>query len=287
MLAVVVVSLGLHLPLRPYASRVLSRAALPRAAAKDASDAPEGGTAGDGGDGLDMDALYGRIERARVAAEPETVHVLILDSMVPGQRLSFTAPDQLVQAIKDNDGKPLCMFGRERLQVFTHGVEVRVCRCDTRDDGDADVELVAGRVCELAALGDDKGSLWKGRPGTVRWVTLDSDEPDDLPSEACHRQSAQLDALVERWLELVRTTGRERSDGQLDAVLSDLGDMPQGINAKALWVAGLINPLPALGVALEVRPAALMAPSTEQRLQAVFMGIVDSIGRLGNAGPPF
>lgn len=94
---------------------------------------------------------------------------------------------------------------------------------------------------------------------------------------------------MDEWIELVRTTGRERSSGQIDQILSDLGDMPgtQEPNARCLWVAGLINPLPALGVALEIRPAALMAPDTKSRLQAIEMGLRDSISRLKQVGPPF
>eukprot|EP00966_Prymnesium_polylepis_P257503 5948617-Prymnesium_polylepis.2 len=63
--------------------------------------------------------------------------------------------------------------------------------------------------------------------------------------------------------------------------------MPDDPDARALWVAGLINPLPALGVALEVRPAALMASTTDERLEVVEMGLRDSIKRLQSPGPPF
>ena len=88
---------------------------------------------------------------------------------------------------------------------------------------------------------------------------------------------------------VVRNGGRERSPGQLDGVMRDLGPMPEADapSARALWIAGLINPLPALGVALEVRPAALMAPTAEVRLQVVEMGLQDSIERLKSPGPTF
>lgn len=228
----------------------------------------------------DMELLASRIEGARTASMPEAARVLILDSMVPGQRLELQAPDVLVQTLKDFDGSPLVMFGRERSSVYTHGVEVRVARCDARPDGDSDVELVAGRYCELESLGEDEGSLWRGRDAKVRWLPLDTDEPDDQPSELLLQRSGQLEELVERWIDLVRKTRRERAPGQLDQVLKDLGPMPPRPNERALWVAGLINPLPALGVALEVRPAALMAKSTERRLAVAQMGIVDSIARL-------
>ena len=65
--------------------------------------------------------------------------------------------------------------------------------------------------------------------------------------------------------------------------------MPEAeyVDDRALWVAALINPLPALGVALEVRPAALAASSALERLGVVEEGIRDSIKRLKRDGPTF
>ena len=62
----------------------------------------------------------------------------------------------------------------------------------------------------------------------------------------------------------MRSTGRERSPGHLAGVLADLGPMPPAARPRdrATWVAALINPLPALGVSLEIRPAVLCAAST-------------------------
>jgi len=64
-------------------------------------------------------------------------------------------------------------------------------------------------------------------------------------------------------------------------------------NARALWVAGVINPLPPLGapssktssktveigpsVAPEIRPSTLMAQTVEARLSSVEVGLAESI----------
>jgi hypothetical protein len=50
-------------------------------------------------------------------------------------------------------------------------------------------------------------------------------------------------------------------------VLADLGPMPSvgDPEERALWVAALINPLPGLGVAYEIRPAMLATNSASQR----------------------
>ena len=55
---------------------------------------------------------------------------------------------------------------------------------------------------------------------------------------------------------LARAAARGRYAAQLDAALADLGPMPDADrpNTRALWVAGLINPVSKLGLALEVRP---------------------------------
>ena len=126
----------------------------------------------------------------------------------------------------------------------------------------------------------------RGAPGGG--VSDRSGVSGETRSELLARSEA-LGVLVDEWEELVRNGGRERSPGQLDGVMRDLGPMPEADapSARALWIAGLINPLPALGVALEVRPAALMAPTAEVRLQVVEMGLQDSIERLKSDGPAF
>ena len=77
--------------------------------------------------------------------------------------------------------------------------------------------------------------------------------------EALGEAAIGLLGLVNTWLGLVRD-GRERQEGQIDQVLEDLGPMPQPMQrpgALSLWVGALINPLPSLGVAWEVRPGLL------------------------------
>jgi hypothetical protein len=70
---------------------------------------------------------------------------------------------------------------------------------------------------------------------------------------------------------LVRVGGHERSPNQLEELFRDLGPMPpaEDCDDRAMWVAAMINPLPALGVAYEIRPAVLTAQSPTTRLQVV------------------
>jgi len=105
-------------------------------------------------------------------------------------------------------------------------------------------------------------------------------EPFD--SEANARAAAELAPLVSEWKALVREGGHERRKGQLDLIESHIGPMPpSGEPARvAAWVAALINPIPALGVAYEIRPALLMARDTRGMLRVAREGIVTSIERL-------
>lgn len=94
--------------------------------------------------------------------------------------------------------------------------------------------------------------------------------------------------LASEWEETVKVTGRERFPGHLRGIAHDLGcSIPDEPNARALWVAALINPLPALGVALEIRPAVLTARTTSRRLRIAKQGLRDSIDRMRRPGSCF
>lgn len=165
------------------------------------------GMASEGPD-LDMGALATRIADVQALPAPEAVRIFDLDAMVPRQRLAFDAPqafvDQLDQAEADG-GKALVMVGRELSALNSHGVEVEVETVQRRSDGTgAAVTLVAGRFCEVISVGDDEGSRWLGRSGTVCWVSLDADSPEEAPTEALIEQGRQLEGLTVE-LALTRT----------------------------------------------------------------------------------
>lgn len=84
-------------------------------------------------------------------------------------------------------------------------------------------------------------------------------------------------SLVDRWIELAREN--EREPGQIDRLLQDLGTIPppEAPSDRAFWVGALINPIPAMGVALEVRPALLTADTAMERVDLALDGIEKSI----------
>ncbi|KAL3807071.1 hypothetical protein ACHAXA_011005 [Cyclostephanos tholiformis] len=84
-------------------------------------------------------------------------------------------------------------------------------------------------------------------------------------------------SLVDRWIELARQN--ERHPGQIDALLRQLGEIPpeHEPTERAFWIGALINPLPSMGVAMEIRPALLLSKSAEERVEVALDGILKSI----------
>ena len=101
-------------------------------------------------------------------------------------------------------------------------------------------------------------------------------------AEECEQMSAALEALVDEWSSLVTGGGFERQPDQLELIRSHIGDMPpeDDMARRAAWVGALINPIPALGVAYEIRPALLMARDTHGMLKVATDGIKLSIEHL-------
>ena len=75
-----------------------------------------------------------------------------------------------------------------------------------------------------------------------------------------------------------------------DAVLRDLGPMCEAETPDeiAFWCAGLLNPIPALGVCKEIRPQVLEAADALERVEIVREALLDSLERCDNMPPgPF
>lgn len=84
-------------------------------------------------------------------------------------------------------------------------------------------------------------------------------------------------SLVERWIELAKEN--ERHPGQIERLLGQLGDIPpeHEPTERALWVGALINPLPSMGVAMEIRPKLLVSKKAEERVEIALDGMLKSI----------
>ena len=118
---------------------------------------------------------------------------------------------------------------------------------------------------------------------------VDGDPMTSQPNAAkCFKMAEDLEPLVDEWYGLVRLGGWERIPGQLDLIKSHIGEMPprEEPARRATWVASLINPIPALGVAYEIRPALLMARDTITMLTVATEGVRLSIERLRQGKNP-
>ena len=226
----------------------------------------------------DMPELNARIDRYK----GDAVRLLVLKApLVPRQKLPLVVPMSFLLNVERGSRMVAC--GRHR-SIHTHGVEVFARNITPREDGRLDVVLTTGPVCEVTELGvaEDLASPWLGRDARVRWLeTLDDDVASLMSSRAIARSEA-LEPLLAEWTDKVRRSGRERFEGQINRVLEELGPMPvpHEVSNRCLWAAALINPQPPIGLANEVRPTVLMAANAEERLDAVELSIVDSIGRL-------
>jgi hypothetical protein len=138
-------------------------------------------------------------------------------------------------------------------------------------------------------------------------IQCDLDDPNEAVDDATLHKAESLIPLIDEWYELASTmetyknadvtaTSRIQSGRPglyvdplklLERVLADLGSRPpvSQPTALAFWAAALINPLPALGVSLEIRGRILEAPNVKRRLEILELGLVRSIQNLKGERP--
>jgi len=248
-----------------------------------------------------MASLRSRVQEVEDSATK--LPLMVLDTMLPRQVLQIQIEHPvLVELIRDRLRKEtptLGMLGMARVKGLSQpvplrsGVEVQIIQMEKSKEGnDWDVALRAGRRFRI------KGEVEKTEQGwtEARVEFVDSQEQEEKEVEsgddrltvaraiAKSRQFTDPNAtlennasLVDRWIELARRN--ERQPGQIDALLIQVGEIPpeHEPTERAMWVGALINPLPALGVAMEIRPTLLVAKSAEDRVQVALEGILKSI----------
>lgn len=247
----------------------------------------------------------------------EPIKAVVLDALLPRQALvleQISPPFLALLTALEAASQPLAVLGSKssarlpgiEAKVMRFGVECHIERLVTHADGTGGAVLVGGRLCEVLSLGPESsaatgaaarlaefGGAARYFDARVRWIDLaESDEYEragSTGSRAVELAARELTALVAHWLGLVRAQNRERAPGQLAELLHELGPMPplEQPSDRALWAAALLNPEPALGVALEVRPSVLGAPTALSRLQFAKAGLIDSIRRMKGGSPLF
>ena len=243
--------------------------------------------------------------------------LIILDSMLPRQVMDIQLSHPTLQhLIKhrtiETENPTLGMIGMIRTNQgyvpLTNGVEVEIVECGQAQDipGDEmgssenawDVTLKAKRRFTLA--GEVKKTEGGWTESRVKYLeSCVEEETQQKQSEQDEDATARLSlaraisksrqftqpninipenlSIIDRWIELAREN--ERHPNQIDKLLDQLGDIPpeDQPSERAFWIGALINPLPALGVSMEIRPSLLMARSAEERVDVALTGIWGSI----------
>lgn len=259
----------------------------------------------------DYNILSRRISSRR--SEEADVQCLLLDSMVPRQRVEMQFGPPITQILHDvrESKEKLVVLGMDKTsgRILRHGVQVRIesmssyrasngffsshSQTEMRGYMAFETCLVAGRRFELLDPAADDSDSWPPKvplfPARVRWL---EEERGKDPAAAVVRAQT-LRPLVSEWTQLLVETQREQQPGQLKQLLNDLGPMPdeeESVDDVALWTAALLNPMTPtkFGVAREVRPAVLEANDALSRVEVVHQALVESVARMRERPPgPF
>jgi len=247
-----------------------------------------------------MASLRNRIEE--VTDNETKLPLVVLDSMLPRQVLKIEVKNPLFKELVNDryykkENPYIGMMGMAKLATgeLVHlktGVEVEICdKPEITSDGQGvRLELKAGRRFKIDGEVENAKEGWT--EAEVQFLDTKNEQENDILQDRMSVARAMMKAkeltlpnmslednqtLIDRWVQLAKQN--EREPGQIDALLNQLGDVPSSEEPteRAFWVGALINPIPAMGVAMEIRPALLTAHSTEERVQIALDAIFKSI----------
>lgn len=224
-----------------------------------------------------------RLRRSLIANSDDTskaneLPLFYLDPMLPRQQmqLNIFEPRYILMVTRCLEGsRRFGMVGGPRYGVVgdtKHGVEVEITESEVqRPSGRILIRIQARRRFVMEG---DTERLDGYSVANVRWLDLptspvslntavagEEDEEDEAQNseEQIVKLAKDLEPLVNDWKSKVVSGRWQRYGGQLASILQDIGPMPEVEDCasavdRALWIGALINPLPGLGVALEIRP---------------------------------
>merc|ERR1712232_854242 len=93
--------------------------------------------------------------------------------------------------------------------------------------------------------------------------------------------SKTIPSMVSKWIKEVMKSKKTDTKG-INILMKDIGPMPKTNQVKelALWVGALLNPIPALNVCLEIRPAMLSCRNDHDRMILTCAALQSSIDHL-------
>lgn len=260
-----------------------------------------------------MKSLQSRM--AQVEDADSTLPIVVLDAMLPRQVLKIEVENDVFQSLVkhciETERPRFGMIGTATLAdngqtwPLQNGVEVEIVDTPAVVDGQNDPSApegtapASGKALRLRIVAGRRFRINQGELNTnpkgwtearVEFLEDAEAEQEDALSLARATQLAEQltkSGLVEQWIELART--KEHYEGQIDQLLEDLGEIPPASEPsdRAFWIGALINPLPGMGVAMELRPQLLMAKSAEERIGTVYSGIEASIHHMDGTKPLF
>lgn len=213
---------------------------------------------------------------AAPAAGDDELGLFVLDAALPRQRLKLNIFEPRYRALVRHalqGGRRFGMVGFDEFgEHLRHGVEMIIEECAPQPGGRFFVQALGARAfrIEEATLQEDGYFL-----ASVEWLELD---PVGGPSEEDVAAACGLGRVFEEWEGLVSRL----VPGRLERAKAELGAPPPFDRPAdyALWAAALINPLPPLGVAPEIRSAMLAAADAAERLRIVSGGLEASVAHL-------
>ena len=244
--------------------------------------------------------------------------LVVLDAMLPRQLMKIQVKNpllmELVRSQMEKEDPHFGMLGMAILNTgekinLTTGVEVEIMERPLFDetDGDGGSVMLALKARRRFRITGEVANAEQGwTEARVEYLDSSQEEEDEMEDSIdsdgdrmviarAMMKAKELTApnatmennasLIERWVELAKEV--ERQPGQIDDLLLELGEVPPADQPteRAMWVGALINPLPAMGVAMEVRPALLTATSAEKRVDIACDGILRSIRHMDKTAP--
>jgi ATP-dependent protease La (LON) substrate-binding domain len=256
-----------------------------------------------------MASLKLRVEQ--VTDRATKLPIIILDSILPRQILNITVPSDalLLQLIKTQITNETPYFGmlglirnrnrksigeqelqkQQLLLPLSTGVQVDIVgkpKMIFENDGTTSIQILLRGTMKRFKINKEVITTKDGwMEARVTYMNCIDDETECIISTTKDQyqlaramsKARILPNLINEWIVLARH--HERHPYQIDTILNDIGTIPtcEEPTNLSFWIGALINPLPALGVAYEIRPSLLLAETAEERVDIVIEGIQKSI----------
>ena len=229
--------------------------------------------------------------------------LFVLDAMVPGQRLQLHVfEDRYLKLVRRALAQPERHFGMVAARgsghagLVVHGrgplLEQRIAHVGSLVviENVSDLGGGARLLVEIRATRRFRALRFRQHAdgyacAQAEWM-LDASPPSAEDAHAALVLGRELRCAIDAWVEQVRRRGREREPGQLERLLAQLGAVPPPSEPEALgfWAAAVVNPLPPLGLAAEVRPSCLSCDESAQRLRLCLAAVEESMAHVCQKG---